>query len=87
VDEYLAELSGLNQSKYQWDMNEYIEMKNTETEQGKPKETVGKGQEMQQIGEHVMKVYFLTLLLELIVVLKYFSTCTNTFLVRYFGSS
>lgn len=77
---------GLNQSKYQWDMNEYIEMKNMETEQGKPKETLGKGQEMQQIGEHVMKVYFLTLLLELIVVLKYFSTCTNTVLVRYFGS-
>ena len=86
VDEYLADWFGLNQSKYQWEMNEYLEMKNMETEQGKPKETLGKGQEMQQIGEHVMKVYFLTLLLELIVVLKYFSTCTNTVLVRYFGS-
>ena len=80
VDEYLAGWFGLNQSKYQWEMNEYLEMKNMETEQGKPKETLGKGQEMQQIGEHVMKVYFLTLLLELIVVLKYFSTCTNTVL-------
>lgn len=68
-------------------MNEYLEMKNMETEKGKPKETIGKGQEMQEIGEHVMKVYFLTLLLELIVVSKYFSTCTNTVLVRYFGSN
>jgi len=55
VDEYLADWFGLNQSKYQWALNEYLEMKNMETEEGKPKETVGKGQEMQQIGEQVMK--------------------------------
>ena len=50
MNEYLADWFGLNQSKYQWALNEYLEM-----EEGKPKETVGKGQEMQQIGEQVMK--------------------------------
>lgn len=28
VDEYLADWFGLNQSKYQWALNEYLEMKN-----------------------------------------------------------
>eukprot|EP01018_Ginkgo_biloba_P024122 Gb_35505 [translate_table: standard] len=55
VDEYLADWFGLNQSKYQWALNEYLEMKGMEMEDGKPKETTVKGQEMQQIDEQVMK--------------------------------
>ncbi|XP_058067980.1 uncharacterized protein LOC131217187 isoform X1 [Magnolia sinica] len=43
VDEYLADWFGLNQSKYQWALNDYYESKGIEKEAGKPKEQSGKG--------------------------------------------
>lgn len=55
VDEVLADWFGLNQSKYQWALNEYMERKEMETEDGKPREAAVKGQEMHQVPEQVMK--------------------------------
>ncbi|KAF3786495.1 hypothetical protein EJ110_NYTH25309 [Nymphaea thermarum] len=44
VDEYLADLFGLNQSKYQWALNEYYESKGLDKNGLKPKEITSKGQ-------------------------------------------
>ncbi|GLJ43977.1 hypothetical protein SUGI_0916820 [Cryptomeria japonica] len=46
VYEVLADWFRLNQSKYHWDLNEYLERKEMEIEDGKPREAVFKGQEM-----------------------------------------
>ncbi|XP_077238338.1 uncharacterized protein LOC143879708 [Tasmannia lanceolata] len=42
-DEYLADLFGLNQSKYQWALNDYYESKGMEKDGSKPKELANKG--------------------------------------------
>ncbi|KAJ6853965.1 extensin [Iris pallida] len=44
LDEYLADWLGLNQSRYQWALNDYYESNGTGKEGGKLKETVSKGQ-------------------------------------------
>ncbi|CAN6448158.1 unnamed protein product [Victoria cruziana] len=44
VDEYLADLFGLNQSKYQWALNEYYERKGLDKNGLKPKEVTSKEQ-------------------------------------------
>ncbi|THU52118.1 hypothetical protein C4D60_Mb10t00640 [Musa balbisiana] len=47
LDEYLADWFGLNQSKYQWALNDYYENNGKEKESGKggkPKDLVGKEQ-------------------------------------------
>ncbi|XP_077223244.1 uncharacterized protein LOC143856831 [Tasmannia lanceolata] len=41
-DEYLADWFGLNQSKYQWALNDYYESKGMEKEGIKPKEVANK---------------------------------------------
>lgn len=45
LDEYLADWFGLNQSKYQWALNDYYESKGADKDVGKLKE-VGKGQSL-----------------------------------------
>ncbi|KAK1323669.1 hypothetical protein QJS10_CPA02g01493 [Acorus calamus] len=42
MDEYLAEWFGLNQSKYQWALNDYYESKEMGKESTKPKDLVNK---------------------------------------------
>ncbi|XP_020699149.1 uncharacterized protein LOC110111564 [Dendrobium catenatum] len=44
LDEYLADWLGLNQSKYQWALNDYYENTGSSKESGKPKEQVSKDQ-------------------------------------------
>ncbi|MQL88153.1 hypothetical protein Taro_020702 [Colocasia esculenta] len=44
LDEYLADWFGLNQSKYQWALNDYYESKGMDKEAGKTKELVSKSQ-------------------------------------------
>eukprot|EP00262_Sarcandra_glabra_P009031 TRINITY_DN23006_c0_g1_i1.p1 TRINITY_DN23006_c0_g1~~TRINITY_DN23006_c0_g1_i1.p1 ORF type:complete len:130 (+),score=14.50 TRINITY_DN23006_c0_g1_i1:234-623(+) len=44
VDEYLADWFGLNQSKYQWALNDYYEGKGMEKEGTKLKDLPNKGQ-------------------------------------------
>ncbi|CAA7409351.1 unnamed protein product [Spirodela intermedia] len=46
LDEYLAYWLGLNQSKYQWALNDYYEIKATDLEAGKAKDLAGKAQSM-----------------------------------------
>ncbi|ERN03658.1 uncharacterized protein LOC18431800 isoform X1 [Amborella trichopoda] len=48
VDEYLADLFGLNQSKYQWALNEYYETNATDIENGNLKGQKCKGLKMLQ---------------------------------------
>eukprot|EP00252_Welwitschia_mirabilis_P001313 TRINITY_DN11197_c0_g2_i1.p1 TRINITY_DN11197_c0_g2~~TRINITY_DN11197_c0_g2_i1.p1 ORF type:complete len:232 (-),score=42.16 TRINITY_DN11197_c0_g2_i1:484-1179(-) len=55
VDEYLAEWFGLNQSKYQWYVDEYLEIKKMETQCGKPREALGKGIEMPMVRDRIVK--------------------------------
>ncbi|RWR75299.1 proline-rich protein 12 [Cinnamomum micranthum f. kanehirae] len=42
MDEYLADWFGLNQSRYQWALNDYYESKGIEKEGAKPKEMANK---------------------------------------------
>ncbi|KAM0943311.1 hypothetical protein DsansV1_C13g0120891 [Dioscorea sansibarensis] len=44
LDEYLADWFGLNQSKYQWALNDYYENKGLGMENGKQTELVTKGE-------------------------------------------
>ncbi|KAH0464857.1 hypothetical protein IEQ34_004960 [Dendrobium chrysotoxum] len=44
LDEYLADWLGLNQSKYQWALNDYYENTGSSKESTKPKEQVSKDQ-------------------------------------------
>ncbi|XP_078433774.1 hydroxyproline-rich glycoprotein family protein [Wolffia australiana] len=44
LDEYLAHWLGLNQSKYQWAVNDYYESKPADVEDGKSKDLTAKGQ-------------------------------------------
>ncbi|KAJ6795888.1 extensin [Iris pallida] len=44
LDEYLADWLGLNQSRYQWALNDYYESNGAGKDGGKLKETVSKGQ-------------------------------------------
>ncbi|ERN07345.1 hypothetical protein AMTRI_Chr12g241380 [Amborella trichopoda] len=48
IDECLADWFGLNQSKYQWALNEYYESKGQDIDVVKPKELANKGQNVQQ---------------------------------------
>lgn len=44
LDEYLADWFGLNQSKYQWALDDYYRGKSVGSEDAKAKEMTGKGQ-------------------------------------------
>ncbi|KAJ4957397.1 hypothetical protein NE237_024508 [Protea cynaroides] len=44
LDEYLADWFGLNQSRYQWALNDYYESRGMGKEDAKPKELSSKGQ-------------------------------------------
>ncbi|KAM0939284.1 hypothetical protein DsansV1_C21g0168971 [Dioscorea sansibarensis] len=44
LDEYLADWFGLNQSKYQWALNDYYESKGLDKDNSKKKELATKGQ-------------------------------------------
>ncbi|KAK9101707.1 hypothetical protein Sjap_018961 [Stephania japonica] len=43
LDHYLSEWFGLDQSKYQWALNDYYETQGKGKEEGKPKELASKG--------------------------------------------